>query len=252
MTKRSLNGHLGVGCILFFLCLMHTSQLKKEEAKCCVDQLQCNLVIVKRHDAKILRLNLMRSSEINSRNVETIPHPKCTQPSMNIVQETRLPPPDSSAHSISEEPNSSSSPEVRTPFTITDKGTSSATSSDRGTSPALCTEAAVKTYTNPQGDFGPLAIETDTDSEYEPSKDEECSDEESCINVRIPVSKTTNASPDLFFTKRTYDNIPHPHMWPDFGIANGKYFIPIFPLPLLNLIPKPLSMLNLILKLYLC
>eukprot|EP00250_Pteridium_aquilinum_P011050 c19806_g1_i1 orf=1-744(-) len=39
------------------------SQLKKEESKFCTEQLQCNLVIVKRSDAKILRLNLRASSE---------------------------------------------------------------------------------------------------------------------------------------------------------------------------------------------
>jgi hypothetical protein len=119
---------------------------------------------------------------------------------------------DESGHSISD---ALSSPDARTPFTVTDKGISSATSSDPGTSPALYAEAApssAQIYANPRSHGTSQAPESDSDSECdERSKD-----------GSFPASKTANASPNLSASKHAFDGIPPLHMWPDFGAPKGE------------------------------
>jgi hypothetical protein len=182
-----------------------------------VDQLQCNLVVVKRQDAKILRLNLTRSLQSSSNttmNSAAVPHHQ--KPSLSSIQET-LGIQDESGHSISD---ALSSPDARTPFTVTDKGTSSATSSDPGTSPALYTEAApsAQTYGNPRNHATLQAPETDSDSECD----------EHSKGDSFPASKTANASPDLSASKHAFDGIPPLHMWPDFGVPKGNQTRSVF------------------------
>lgn len=223
------------------------SQLKREEGKCCLDQLQCNLVIVKRSDAKILRLNLRASSESGRHIAENPSSNKAisSSPSVGLASSDEslsqrvlsnhvsvLSNHVSSVHGkltypISEEGASSSSPEVRTPFTATDKGTSSASSSDQGTSPLTSTEA-VKTCTIPKiGDTS--IIETDSASDYglvDAHSDEESSNDESCADV-VPgrsLCRTANASPELGSSLRYPKSSGVARQtWHDYSVQNEIY-----------------------------
>ena len=231
--------------LTLFECFPSGSQVKKEEGKRCMDDLQCNLVVVmKGDDAKILRINL-RSS--NRKTTHPHPHKNQVAESHSTVKNPRQQTtachgdPRSLIRRIAEEEGegtSLSSPEVRTPFTATDKGTSSATSSDLGTSPLIGLEAVShyakhdhcglstlmmettspklvgdensKLHTNP-----PTMVESDTESDYEIlARDEESSGHES--------SEATNAGcRDSLSSRDTLDSIPH-QMWPDYGIENGN------------------------------
>ncbi|XVE88738.1 hypothetical protein DITRI_Ditri19aG0093000 [Diplodiscus trichospermus] len=109
-------------------------QLKHEE-KHCMEELQCNIVIVKRSQAKVLRLNLVGSPEkeveaschLNSEIDKTSEkHPKNKNGSSDSIRGPVTTP--------------TSSPELGTPFTATEAGTSSVSSSDPGTSPFFISE----------------------------------------------------------------------------------------------------------------
>lgn len=188
------------------------SQLRKEESKYCMDQLQCNLVVVKRLDAKILRLNLKACSDPERSRVAC---PSTSQTPTTIVanlslQETfstreALSNHISSIHgkqtyTISEEATSSGSPGGRTPFTATDKGTSSASSSESSASPHTRNETLKMCPSQRGNDV--LIVETDTASDYEygdvPSDADSSSDDESyhVAMGRRPISRTANASPE--------------------------------------------------------
>ncbi|XP_044478791.1 inactive protein kinase SELMODRAFT_444075-like [Mangifera indica] len=108
-------------------------QLKNEEKRC-MEELQCNIVVMKRSQPKVLRLNLVGSSR---RETEVA----C--PSSD---------PDESSEKHKKNKNGSdsirgpvvtptSSPELGTPFTATEAGTSSVSSSDPGTSPFFNSES---------------------------------------------------------------------------------------------------------------
>ena len=217
--------------------------MKKEEGKRCMDDLQCNVVVVmKGDDAKILRINRRSKCETTHPNLhknqvaET--HATAGNPRQTIACHGD---PRSLIRRIAEEEGegtSLSSPEVRTPFTATDKGTSSATSSDLGTSPLIGLETVshyakhdhcglsmlMKETTSPKlvGDeknklhtSPPTMVESDTESEYEIlARDEESSGHES--------SEATNAGcRDSLSSRDTLDSIPH-SMWQDYGIENGN------------------------------
>ncbi|XP_039143316.1 inactive protein kinase SELMODRAFT_444075-like [Dioscorea cayenensis subsp. rotundata] len=104
-------------------------QLKHEEKRC-MDELQCNIVVMKRSQAKVLRLNLVGSSEAEPRTSCTLPAEldkpsgKTSRHSVDPSVSIRVP---------TATPNSS--PDSGTPFTATEVGTSSVSSSDLGTSP---------------------------------------------------------------------------------------------------------------------
>ncbi|XVF25111.1 hypothetical protein REPUB_Repub13aG0185800 [Reevesia pubescens] len=109
-------------------------QLKHEE-KCCMEELQCNIVVMKRSQSKVLRLNLVGSPEkeaeascqLNSEIDETSEeHPKNKNGSSDSIRGPVVTP--------------TSSPELGTPFTATEAGTSSVSSSDPGTSPFFIAE----------------------------------------------------------------------------------------------------------------
>ncbi|MBA0565381.1 hypothetical protein Golob_010262, partial [Gossypium lobatum] len=109
-------------------------QLKHEEKRC-MEELQCNIVIMKGSQAKVLRLNLVRSPE------------KEAEASCQLnpdMQETSVKHPDNkngssdSSRGIEAVVTPTSSPELGTPFSATEAGTSSVSSSDPGTSP-FCT-----------------------------------------------------------------------------------------------------------------
>ncbi|CAN1218029.1 Inactive protein kinase SELMODRAFT_444075 [Linum perenne] len=106
----------------------------KHEEKRCMEELQCNIVIMKRSQPKVLRLNLIGSAK----------DAEVSGPSLSKVDEA------SENHTKKDNgsPDSipgpvvtpTSSPELGTPFTATEAGTSSV-SSDPGTSPFFISES---------------------------------------------------------------------------------------------------------------
>ncbi|KAL0429887.1 UNVERIFIED_CONTAM: Inactive protein kinase SELMODRAFT [Sesamum radiatum] len=102
-------------------------QLKNEEKRCMVE-LQCNIVVMKRSQPKVLRLNLVGSGikepeAINSDNDQSSKRQESKNNSSSSTRGPLVTP--------------SSSPET---FTATEAGTSSVSSSDPGTSPFFITE----------------------------------------------------------------------------------------------------------------
>ncbi|CAN8269381.1 unnamed protein product [Cochlearia groenlandica] len=102
----------------------------KQEEKQCMDELQCNIVAMKRSQAKVLRLNLVGSPRKDAEKESTLPagpeaasenHMKNTKGMLDADRGLPVTP--------------TSSPELGTPFTSTEAGTSSVSSSDLGTSP---------------------------------------------------------------------------------------------------------------------
>ncbi|EOA30209.1 hypothetical protein CARUB_v10013328mg [Capsella rubella] len=102
----------------------------KQEEKRCMEELQCNIVVMKRSQAKVLRLNLVGSPRKDADKESPSPtgpeaasekHPKNTKESLDSDRGLPVTP--------------TSSPELGTPFTSTEAGTSSVSSSDPGTSP---------------------------------------------------------------------------------------------------------------------
>ncbi|XP_044483994.1 inactive protein kinase SELMODRAFT_444075-like [Mangifera indica] len=108
-------------------------QLKNEETRC-MEELQCNIVVMKRSQPKVLRLNLVGSSR---RETEV----SCLPPDPDDSSEKHKKNKNVTSDSIRGPvvtPNSS--PELGTPFTATEAGTSSVSSSDPGTSPFFNSE----------------------------------------------------------------------------------------------------------------
>ncbi|CDY51732.1 BnaA01g37150D [Brassica napus] len=102
----------------------------KNEEKRCMDELQCNIVVMKRSQAKVLRLNLVGSPKKGAEKESPLPirpeaasekHKNNTKGSSDSDRGLPVTP--------------TSSPELGTPFTSTEPGTSSVSSSDPGTSP---------------------------------------------------------------------------------------------------------------------
>ena len=100
-----------------------------------MEELQCNIVIMKRSQAKVLRLNLVgppeKEAEASCQLISEIDetsekHPKNKNGSSDSIRGPVVTP--------------TSSPELGTPFTATEAGTSSVSSSDPGTSPFLISE----------------------------------------------------------------------------------------------------------------
>eukprot|EP00249_Psilotum_nudum_P022527 c28549_g1_i1 orf=592-3441(+) len=119
------------------------SQLKKEE-KYCMEQFSCNLVKVKRSSSKILRLNLKGSL--------------CRERKLSVdVSHTEL---DAFTNveycaseretSLSSDKSTSSSPELGTPFSVTDGGTSSASSSEAAISSHTSSEPRTYSHLAPK------------------------------------------------------------------------------------------------------
>ncbi|KAF8092082.1 hypothetical protein N665_0424s0015 [Sinapis alba] len=100
----------------------------KHEVKRCIDELQCNIVAIKRSEAKVLRLNLVGSPTTK----DVVKQNKSRSlGSVGAVVTTHL-----------------SSPEAGTPFTGTEAGTSSVASSDLGTSSPIFTVEVKKDDAN--------------------------------------------------------------------------------------------------------
>ncbi|XP_066363863.1 inactive protein kinase SELMODRAFT_444075-like [Miscanthus floridulus] len=102
----------------------------KHEEKRCMEELQCNIVVMKRSRPKVLRLNLVGSHDKESKPAP----PASPEPSTSVgntvsnTKEQRSP-----IRVPSVTPNSS--PESEAPFDTTDVGTSSVSSSDPAASP---------------------------------------------------------------------------------------------------------------------
>ncbi|CAL4901515.1 unnamed protein product [Urochloa decumbens] len=102
----------------------------KHEEKHCLEELQCNIVVMKRSQPKVLRLNLVGSPEKESNSTPQLPPEPSTSDcnTASNVNEQQ-----SSTQGPSVTP--SSSPESEAPFDTTDAGTSSVSSSDPASSP---------------------------------------------------------------------------------------------------------------------
>lgn len=106
----------------------------KHEKKCCMEELQCNVVVMKRSRPKVLRLNLVVSPNIESEVYDRLSfeleasaeHPKSKFDLENMIRGPCVTP--------------TSSPEQGTSLTATDAGTSSISSSDLGASPFILSE----------------------------------------------------------------------------------------------------------------
>lgn len=110
-------------------------QLKNEEKRC-MEELQCNIVVMKRSQPKVLRLNLVGSPETENQMNCSLP-PELDKSSGKAIDNIR----DPHRNSIrGPAVTPTSSPEVETPFTTTEAGTSSVSSSDPGTSPFFVPE----------------------------------------------------------------------------------------------------------------
>ena len=125
-------------CLLFYIYLDHLAdffyrQLKHEEKRC-MEELQCNIVVMKRSQPKVLRLNLVGSPKKQSEVA-------CQLPSELDKASKNNPKKNDSLNSIrGPVVTPTSSPELGTPFTATEAGTSSVSSSDPGTSPFFISE----------------------------------------------------------------------------------------------------------------
>ncbi|WOL14606.1 inactive protein kinase [Canna indica] len=109
-------------------------QLKHEEKRC-IDELQCNIVVMKRSQPKVLRLNLVGSHDAEPQLPAELDKSKTANDAKDSQKPIRGP-----------AVTPTSSPEVETSFTATEAGTSSVSSSDPGTSPFFVSEtiSAVK------------------------------------------------------------------------------------------------------------
>lgn len=98
----------------------------KNEAKQCMEQLQCNVILMKGSHPKVLRLNLNGSSDVEPEvmhslsSINEASHFNNTNDSLDTIRVPNVTP--------------ISSPEHDTSYTATDVGTSSISSSDAGTS----------------------------------------------------------------------------------------------------------------------
>ncbi|OAY83755.1 Inactive protein kinase 75 [Ananas comosus] len=105
----------------------------KNEEKRCMEELRCNIVVMKRSQPKVLRLNLVpeKQSQLSCPSV-----PELNGEMGKATKDIREP--RNSIRGPAVTPNSS--PETDTPFTGTEAGTSSVSSSDPGTSPFCVSE----------------------------------------------------------------------------------------------------------------
>lgn len=150
-------------------------QLKHEEKRC-MEELQCNIVVMKRSQPKVLRLNLVGSPKSEAEET-SLPselekvsekYHKDNSDPVNLIRGPVVTP--------------SSSPELGTPFTATEAGTSSVSSSDPATSPFFIS-----------GINNDLKKEVSFDSKESQELDDSCSDTDS--ENMSPPSTSLNFQP---------------------------------------------------------
>lgn len=100
----------------------------KDERKNCLEELQCNVVLMKKSQPKVLRLNLMESPKMNAREAWISSH------ELDVSQKCLKSYFDESIMFRAPDVTPDSTPDVESPFTVTDIGTSSISSSDVGSS----------------------------------------------------------------------------------------------------------------------
>ncbi|MED6193050.1 hypothetical protein PIB30_015252 [Stylosanthes scabra] len=106
-------------------------QLKQEE-KQCMEELHCNIVVMKQSQPKVLRLNLIGSQKKDLEEAAPLCSGKLGRQTNNKN--------DSLSSIKGAVVTPTSSPDVETPFTATEAGTSSVSSSDPGASPFFVSE----------------------------------------------------------------------------------------------------------------
>ncbi|KAI4355526.1 hypothetical protein L6164_004289 [Bauhinia variegata] len=109
-------------------------QLKHEEKRC-MEELQCNIVVMKRSQPKVLRLNLVGPTKKGLEEADPLPSEQDEMRGEQIKKKN-----DSLNPRKGPVVTPTSSPELGTPFTATEVGTSSVSSSDPGTSPFFISE----------------------------------------------------------------------------------------------------------------
>jgi Protein tyrosine and serine/threonine kinase len=104
----------------------------KQEEKICMEELQCNIVVMKRSQPKVLRLNLIGSPDkgthLSASNLHSDPNKSNEKLNANTTKDQRT-------TICGPAVTPTSSPELETSFTGTEAGTSSVSSSDPATSP---------------------------------------------------------------------------------------------------------------------
>ncbi|KAJ7973723.1 Protein kinase family protein [Quillaja saponaria] len=134
----------------------------KHEKKCCMAELHCNVVVMKRSRPKVLRLNLISSPKMESNadcsfSLELEHYPgniKGKSEQLDIIRGPAVTP--------------ASSPEQGSPLTTTDIRTSSISSSDPGNSPFLLADFYGSLKKLPSNDDeNQNLVEMDSDSEIE-------------------------------------------------------------------------------------
>ncbi|KAG6523106.1 hypothetical protein ZIOFF_012959 [Zingiber officinale] len=108
-------------------------QLKNEE-KCCIDELQCNIVVMKRSQPKVLRLNLVGSDDAEMQLLCQVPSELDSSKASASNKDSQK-----SIRGLVVTPTSS--PDLETLSTTTEAGSLSMSSSDPGTSPFFAIEA---------------------------------------------------------------------------------------------------------------
>lgn len=134
----------------------------KDERKNCLEELQCNVVLMKKSQPKVLRLNLMDSPKMNTRQAWISSHEleasqKCLKSYFDESTMFRAP-----------DMTPASTPDVESPLTITDVGTSSISSSDVGSSSVfsgICGSLRNESRTASGGGRHLSGSECDSDSE---------------------------------------------------------------------------------------
>lgn len=102
-----------------------------------MEELQCNIVTMKHSQPKVLRLNLVGSSKREPEAASSL----SLRPNELTEKDRKNKKTDALDSIQGPVVTPTSSPELRTPFTATDAGTSSVSSSDPGTSPFFTSEA---------------------------------------------------------------------------------------------------------------
>ncbi|KAK8291810.1 hypothetical protein V6Z11_D06G081400 [Gossypium hirsutum] len=140
----------------------------KHEKKHCLEELQCNLVVMKRSQPKVLRLNLVGSPNMAPQlawplSFESETYPKRKKSKHDLLDETKGP-----------FVTPVSSPERESSLTATDIGTSSISGSDPGASPLILPalyESLKKEYSFITEESQNLfESDSDTDCELDPPK----------------------------------------------------------------------------------
>lgn len=172
-------------------------QLKKEE-KSCMEELHCNLVVIKHSKPKILRLNLVGSPR--TEGVDCSPSFAGVLKGEDQITGKISGKSGDSVHGETAAP--SSSPDLGTPFTTTEIATSSTSSSEPGASPFLVSEPAL----------GSNRLKSVQTIMKEPICDEETTDSGDAIAISDSdsddsVSLSTNLD---FLAQHWMDAKPHP------------------------------------------